>query len=164
MDIWTPHQSSGNVLFFFFSFFCFLIFKTFFFCLFFFNPSLGIKPSPSPCGRPPPSRLREGVKLKLARRCSPFSRLLCIASAWFPSSSCWLCRRRSVPTGTGKTPGLLSYYFICIKTRSALLIGSMLFNIRDKRAWSRSTVNLTILAPAVINSHLLSTLNCVVRG
>ena len=72
-----------------------------------FAPTLGTSTSPSPCGRP--LLPREGVKLKLARRCGPFSRLLCIASAWFPSSSCWLCRLRSVPTRTGKTHYLLGY-------------------------------------------------------
>lgn len=49
---------------------------------------------------------------ELARRCGPFSRFLSIASAWFPSSSCWLCRRRSVPTETGRTRDLLRYFLL----------------------------------------------------
>ena len=100
---------------------------TFFPFIIIFSPNFGIKTSPSPCGRP--HLPGQGVKSELARRCSPFSRLLCIASAWFPSSSCWLCRQRSVPTGTGKTPALLGYFFISTKNRSALLIGSVGFMI-----------------------------------
>lgn len=88
---------------------------------------------------PPPFQRGCEVK-KLARRCGPFSRLLCIASAWFPSSSCWHCRLRSVPTRTGRTRCSLCFSF---KTRSWLLIGWIgSLKITDKRTWSRRSIQL----------------------
>lgn len=62
-------------------------------------PLPGFNLLPVRCGRP--LLPGEGVKLTSDQRCGAFSRLLCIASAWFPSSGCRLYRSRSVPTATG---------------------------------------------------------------
>lgn len=103
-----------------------IYFDTFIFIyLFFLNPTLGICAWCRPVWSPPsfPERV---YSEELARRCGPFSRFLSIASAWFPSSSCWLCRQfRSVPTETGRTRDLLRYFLLIQSDRAAswFLIG-----------------------------------------
>lgn len=108
---------------------------------FFFLPLSGFKLRLTPCGHPLLSR--EGVKLKLARRCVPSCRSLCIASACFLSSSCWLWRLRSVPTRTGRTRHftrlLLLWGFYLIKRGDSLHSSDCFLNrsVVWTKTWSR---------------------------
>lgn len=81
----------------------FLIFFFYYFIIYLLL-SLHFWRSESRRGSPSPIPAERGcTKLKLIRRCGPSSRLSCIASACFPSSSCRLHRPGSVLTETGTT-------------------------------------------------------------